>query len=79
MTATSAVRPDERGTQVGRERPPRDMTWGEEGGSEMGVAHAPLASLRCCYRRTGWNTGGTERRPESWLLSDGLASTSGEG
>jgi hypothetical protein len=27
---------------VGRERPPAGRAWGEEGGSEMGVAHAPL-------------------------------------
>jgi hypothetical protein len=30
---------------VGRERPPEGRAWGEEGGSQMGVAHAPLAAL----------------------------------
>jgi hypothetical protein len=30
--------------QVGRERPPEGRAWGEEGGSQVGVAHAPLAS-----------------------------------
>jgi hypothetical protein len=29
----------------------------------VGVAHAPVASLRCCDASTGLSTGGTERRP----------------
>ena len=37
--------PDDRDMHVGRERPPEGRAWGEEGGSQMGVAHAPL-SLR---------------------------------
>ena len=28
---------------VGRERPPEGRAWGEEGGSQMVVAHAPLS------------------------------------
>jgi hypothetical protein len=33
---------------VGRERPPAGRAWGEEGGSQVGVAHAPqTASLGC--------------------------------
>jgi hypothetical protein len=34
--------------QVGRERPPEGWAWGEEGGSQMGVAHAPLDALLGC-------------------------------
>ena len=30
---------------VGRERPREGRAWAEEGGSRMGVAHAPLAAL----------------------------------
>jgi hypothetical protein len=33
---------------VGRERPPEGRAWGEEGGSQMGVAHAPVAALLGC-------------------------------
>src|SRR5918999_3548528 len=40
-----AVSPDDRDMHVGRERPPEGRVWGEEGGSQMGVAHAPLAAL----------------------------------
>jgi hypothetical protein len=29
---------------LGRERPPPTGPWGEEGGSQMGVAHAPLVA-----------------------------------
>jgi hypothetical protein len=32
----------------GRERPSEGRTWGEEGGSEMGVAHAPLTAPLGC-------------------------------
>jgi hypothetical protein len=41
-----AVSPDGRDMHVGRERPPAGRAWGEEGGSQMGVAHAhwPLCS-----------------------------------
>lgn len=35
--------PDDRDMQVGRERPPQGRARGEEGGSQVGVAHAPLA------------------------------------
>jgi hypothetical protein len=41
-------RPDERDKQVGRERPPPDGAWGEEGGNEVGVAHAPAVALLGC-------------------------------
>src|SRR5918993_3051443 len=44
----SAVRPDEREMHLGRERPPAGRAWGEEGGSQMGVAHALLAALLGC-------------------------------
>ena len=43
--------------------PLRAAAWGEEGGSRTGVAHARLASLRCCDASADLNTGGTERRP----------------
>jgi hypothetical protein len=33
---------------VGRERPPEGRAWGEEGGSQMGVAHAPAVALLGC-------------------------------
>jgi hypothetical protein len=33
---------------VGRERLPEGRAWGEEGGSQMGVAHAPLTALVGC-------------------------------
>ena len=39
-----AVQPDERDMQVGRERPPQGRAQGEEGGSHVGVAHAPPAA-----------------------------------
>jgi hypothetical protein len=37
-----AVSPDDRDMHVGSERPLEGRAWGEEGGSRMGVAHAPL-------------------------------------
>jgi|RhiMethySRZTD1v2_1073278.scaffolds.fasta_scaffold00631_27 hypothetical protein len=40
-----AVSPDDRHLHVGCERPPAGRAWGEEGGSQMGVAHAPLGAL----------------------------------
>ena len=33
---------------VGRERPPAGRAWGDEGGSQTGVAHAPLSALLDC-------------------------------
>jgi hypothetical protein len=39
------VSPDERDIHVGRERPPKGRAWGEEGGSQMEVAHAPAVAL----------------------------------
>ena len=39
------VRPDERDTQPGRERPPRDRARDRVRGVAEGVAHAPAASL----------------------------------
>jgi hypothetical protein len=65
MTATSAVRPDERGTQVGRERPPRGRARGEEGGSEVGVAHAPLA-LRSAATAAAQNAAGVRPDVADW-------------
>lgn len=47
---------------VGRERPPAGQAWGEEGGSQMGVAHAPLIDLLRCDSGADSVTGGTERR-----------------
>jgi hypothetical protein len=41
-----AVSPDDRDMHVGRERPPTGQAWGEEGGSQMWVAHAPHAAVR---------------------------------
>jgi hypothetical protein len=38
-----AVSPDNRDMVVGRERPPAGRPRGEEGGSQVGVAHAPLS------------------------------------
>jgi hypothetical protein len=49
----SAVPPDDSDMHPGRERPPPDGTWGEEGGSEMGVAHAPVVSLPGCDSGAG--------------------------
>jgi hypothetical protein len=43
-----SVPPDERDTPVGRERPPEGRARGEERGSQVGVAHAPLAALLGC-------------------------------
>jgi hypothetical protein len=37
-----AFSPDDRDMHVGCERPPAGQAWGEEGGSQIGVAHAPL-------------------------------------
>ena len=37
-----AVSPDNRDIHIGRERPPAGRAWGEEGGRQTGVAHAPL-------------------------------------
>jgi hypothetical protein len=48
---------------VGRERPPAGRAWGEEGGSQVGVAHAPLASDDGSGSFLGSATGGRERRP----------------
>jgi len=39
---------------VGRERPPMGRASGEEGGSQMGVAHAPLAALLGCDSGADW-------------------------
>ena len=47
---------------MGRERP-QGRAWGEEGGSEVGVAHAPFASDSGSDGGIGSATGGTERRP----------------
>jgi predicted dienelactone hydrolase len=49
--------------QVGRERPPPDGAWGEEGGREGGGAHAPPAS----DGGSDGGTGGTERRPQAFV------------
>ena len=49
---------------VGRERPPEGRSWGEEGGNQMGVAHA-LAALLGCDNGVDCDAGGTERR-RSW-------------
>jgi hypothetical protein len=51
-----AVSPDDRHLHVGRERPPAGRAWGEEGGSQMGVAHAPAVALFGC-------DSGADRRP----------------
>lgn len=51
-----AVSPDDRDMHVGRERLPAGQAWGEEGGSKMGVAHAPAVALLGCDR-------GADRRP----------------
>ncbi len=42
VSPASCVSPDDRDLHMGRERPPEGRAWGEEGGSQMGVAHAPL-------------------------------------
>jgi hypothetical protein len=47
---------------VGRERPPEGRAWGEEGGSQMGVARPAGRSARLRQRGRP-ETGGTERRP----------------
>jgi hypothetical protein len=52
---------------VGREQPPAGLAWGEEVGSQMGVAHAPLASDGGSGGRSGSATGGTERRPLTFV------------
>jgi hypothetical protein len=57
-----AVSPDDRDMHVGRERPLAGWAWGEEGGSQMGVAHAPVVSLLGCDSGADSDTGGTERR-----------------
>ena len=58
------MQPDRRDTRVGRERPPLDGQWGEEGGSQMRVAHALVVygtGIDTCSDR---DTGGMERRPQ---------------
>jgi putative addiction module component (TIGR02574 family) len=52
---------------VGRERPPTGRAWGEEGGSQVGVAHAPLASDGGIGSGSDSVTGGTERRPLTFV------------
>lgn len=49
--------------QVGRERPPQGRARGEEGGSQVGVAHAPLATDRGIDSGTDEDAGGAGRRP----------------
>jgi hypothetical protein len=60
----SAVLPDDDDKHLGRERPPPEEAWGEEGGSEVGVAHAPDASATAADSRADCDTGGTQRRPD---------------
>ena len=62
MARQSAVLPDDSDMHLGRERPPAGRAWGEEGGSQMGVAHAPVVSLLGCDSGADSDTGGTERR-----------------
>jgi hypothetical protein len=59
----SAALQDGTGMDLGRERPPRDRAWGEDGGSEVGVAHAPDTWLTAVVSRADGNPGGTKRRP----------------
>jgi hypothetical protein len=42
--------------------PLEGRAWGEEGGSQMGVAHAPLGALLGCDNGADCESGGTERR-----------------
>ena len=56
------VSPDDRDMHVGRVRPPEGRPWGEEGGSQVGVAHAPLSDLLRCDGGADSVTGGRERR-----------------
>src|SRR5688572_2190305 len=57
-----AVPPDNGDRHLGRERPPAGRAWGEEGGSQVGVTHAPLGALLGCDSGADCKTGGTERR-----------------
>lgn len=61
-----AVHPDESDMEVGRERPPVNRAWGEEGGSQVGVAHALVVSGTGIDTCSDWDTGGIERRPQTW-------------
>jgi hypothetical protein len=56
---------------VGRERPPEGRAWGEEGGSQMGVAHAPLVALLGCdsgadSRPAAQSAAGCKREAADW-------------
>jgi hypothetical protein len=54
--------PDDRDMHVGRERPPEGRAWGEEGGSQMGVASRPTGRLLGWDNGADCETDGTERR-----------------
>ena len=66
-----AVSPDDRDMHVGRERPPEGRARGEEGGSQMGVAHALLAALLGCdsgadSRPAAQSAAGCRREAADW-------------
>jgi len=66
---TRAVRPDERDIGMGRERPPEGRARGEEGGSQVGVAHALAVSDTGVDTYRDGDTGGIERRPQEMMKS----------
>jgi hypothetical protein len=53
VTDIAPVLPDNRDMHVGRERPPEGRAWGEEGGSQMGVAHAQVPRDARLQRQRG--------------------------
>lgn len=64
-----ALQPDGRDTRPGRERPLSDGPWGEERGSQVGVAHALAVSDTGVDTYSDGDTGGIERRPQEMLKS----------
>jgi hypothetical protein len=65
-----AVSPDDRDMHVGRERPPTGRAWGEEGGSQVGVAHAPACLSAPLRQRAECDAGGVLRRRRQAQLAD---------